>query len=315
MKINSVCLEESKSSPGIRVFDIAELSRYDGPGIRTVVYLQGCSAGCEWCHSPHSQSSVSPLMFLSSLCTACHRCVDACKQGVHKFINMKHCIDRSKCIQCGNCIKECPASVSGVSGSALSLPTAYATVDSLWEQIYPYLLLTKKSGGGITLSGGEALLQPQASIELLRRCREAGIHTSVETSGLLPVTIYRNVAPLVDTWMFGMRVITGKNHPRHDDHIRQVMTELAKHKCSILPRIPMVPGFYDCDDVLHSILSLLQQYHIDSIYLNPWNRNFDVNYYNSGIPLKMTVPSAREVATCESKIVSFFTHFKFDLYE
>ena len=131
----------------------------DGPGNRVVLYLQGCHLRCPWCHSPHSwDMKSSPLLFLEKKCTLCGQCVKACPQGVHRIENRKHFIDRSKCTKCGKCITACPNSIANSMDGALSLPTTEIPVEELYSKIKPQLDMFKRNGG-ITLSGGEALLQ------------------------------------------------------------------------------------------------------------------------------------------------------------
>lgn len=314
MRINSPQKEIAADTNEVRLFDIAEFSPYDGPGLRTVVYFQGCNASCDWCHSPQSQKTVAPIMFNENRCTHCNRCVDECEQHTHLFIDNKHEIKRDYCIQCGKCIDICPSSIAGVGGSTLHLPTVTTTIDCLFKQIYPYTSLIQKNGG-ITLSGGEALLQLNAAKELLQRCKASGIHTAVETSGLLSINNYLEVAPWVDIWLFGMRIITGKNHSRHDKHIRVTLKSLVKSGAKVIPRIPMIPGFFDQDDVLQSIGEILSENKIESVCLNPWNWNYDVNYLRSGTQLTMPKPSPTEIELCETKITTFFSSLNLKTYE
>lgn len=305
--------EISDKSDRLHIFDVAEFSVHDGPGVRVVVYFQGCNARCDWCHSPHSQPYCAPLLFNQNLCVSCMRCVAVCPNQVHRFDQGKHTIDRNACTRCGLCIENCPNSVSGVKGSALHLPTVSLSVSALWEQIEPYIRLTGKNGG-ITLSGGEALLQPDAVEALLIKCKEKGFHTAVETSGLLPLETYRRVLPLVDLWLFGMRVVTGKDNARHDQHINNVLDLLAGSGAEILPRIPMIPGFFDREDVLNSISELLTSHSIRTVCLNPWNRDYGLYYRQSGFPLRMASPNSEEIEFCETKITSLFNQLNFTLY-
>lgn len=304
---------EADGSHPVRLFDIADFSGYDGPGIRTVVYFQGCGATCDWCHSPHSQPSAAPLMFNEILCKRCGRCISACKQQVHEIIDGKHLIHRDKCIRCGKCIGQCPVSIKGVTGSALHLPTVETTVEVLFEQILPYLELNKENGG-ITLSGGEALLQLEAAKTLLRFCKEKGIHTTVETSGLLPLQNYREVLPQVDLWLFGIRVITGSTG-EHLHKVDAALELLVNHKAKVLPRIPMIPGYFDREDVLCHVIHLLQKYSLQTIWLNPWNIDYDINYNHAGLPLLMKKPTLSEIETCREKMLLTFKNFKITMYE
>lgn len=304
----------STTSHRVRIFDVAEFSVHDGPGTRVVVYFQGCNAQCDWCHSPHSQPDCSPLLFNRNVCSACQRCGAVCPNQVHKFNNGKHEIDRERCTKCGRCIESCPNSVAGIKGSALHFPTSSLSVSGLFSQLDPYIRLVR-SDGGITLSGGEALLQPAAAEELLKACKQKGYHTAVETSGLLPLNTYKKVLPWVDSWLFGMRITTGSTEDRQYKHIDKVLELLKNARADILPRIPLIPGFFDRKRTLNSIISLLNQHSIRTVCLNPWNRDYELYYKQSGIPLRMPAPTSAEIKDCETKITSTFTSSNFIFYE
>lgn len=312
MIIKKASSDELEKFCRVRLFDIAEFSQYDGPGIRTVVYFQGCGVACDWCHSPHSQPYKAPLMYNDKLCVNCGRCVSACSYKVHTVINRQHFLNRTNCIQCGKCIEECPQSIAGVVGSALNLATVETTVEALFQQILPYLELNK-SEGGITLSGGEALLQSEASETLLRLCKEKGIHTAVETAGLLPLDTYRKVLPWVDMWLFGMRVVTGRNR-QHAERIDKALGFLVDSGASILPRIPMIPDYFDREEVLNKLIELLEKYSLRTVWVNPWNNNYDIKYSHAGFPLLMDKPSKNEIKTCQEKILLKLKKLKFNVY-
>lgn len=303
----------NRSSKLLKIFDVAEFSIHDGPGIRTVVYFQGCSAQCDWCHSPHSQPKCAPLLLNTNICIQCKRCEDSCPTHAHTFTNGTHTINRGLCNQCGICIENCPNSIMGVKGSALHLPTIEVTARSLFEQIEPYMKLHSK-GNGITLSGGEALLQLEAAKELLEYCINNGFNTAVETSGLLPLKTYQQVLPLVNTWLFGTRIITGGNNVRYDKHVDKVLCLLTSSKANIIPRIPMVPSFFDREEILQGIANLLKKHAISTICFNQWNKDYDNYYVQSGIPLQMERPSDEKIEECEIKIKSYFTNLNFKLY-
>lgn len=301
-------------SPEVRIFDVAEFSRFDGPGIRVVVFFQGCPAHCVWCHSPHSQPHRSPLLYNANLCTGCRRCESVCPEHVHSFPQGEHTLDRSRCTQCGACIENCPSSTEGVKASALHLPTLTIPVDDLFGQIDPYLGFTREKGG-ITLSGGEALLQADAAAALLSLCKKKGYHTAVETSGLLPLKTYGKVLPLVDLWLFGMRVITGNDGKRHDDHILRVLDFLSSGPGDTLPRIPMIPGFFDREEIWSSIAEMMSRYGLKEVALNPWNGDYAHYYHQSGLPLRLPSPSSEAVRECQEKIHHFINHYKLQIHE
>lgn len=304
--------ELGKDSLPVRIFDISEFSKDNGPGRRAVVYFQGCNIHCKWCHSPHSQPRTSPLLFNQNNCVKCKRCVAACSRKVHRFEGNKHIVNRALCNQCGKCIEHCPLSIEGVNGSTLYLPTVTISVSGLFNQIEPYLRLDPN--GGITLSGGEALLQLDAAKELLMNCIDHGYHTAVETSGLLPLSIYAFIQPYVKLWIFGMRITTGDNTSYYS-HINEVLQYLVKKEANILPRIPMVPGVFDKDEILVQLKELLNRYSIDTVQLLPWNKDFKLYYEKGNLPLSMDTPTPNEIESCEVKITSFFKQNNIRLYE
>ncbi|QZT37648.1 glycyl-radical enzyme activating protein [Halosquirtibacter xylanolyticus] len=315
MKISPCIKTEVDVSERLSLFDLSELSPFDGPGLRTVVFFQGCPLSCAWCHSPHSQSTISPLLFHEIFCTHCGFCVSACPHGVHEMVGEEHIIHREKCIHCGQCVAACPQSREGVKASALFLPTVQSDVHTLFEQIRPYLDLTKRSGGGITLSGGEPLLQSEAAMKLLWLCKAHGYHTAVESSGLMPLDRYKLLIPWVDVWLIGFRVTTGEVPPSKEAQVDRCLSLLHDAKAKILPRIPIIPGFTNQTSVLEVITRLLNKYHLKHVDLNPWNDHFDVNYIHGGMELKMTKPSTDIVEDATREIKDHFKRLNFTIDE
>ena len=311
MKIRTERKNDDKSHV-LKVFDIVEFSTHDGPGIRTAIFFQGCNSQCDWCHSPHSQSDCSPLLFNPNICVKCKRCEEYCPTHAHSFQDGKHIINRKRCNQCGICIDKCPNSIRGVKGSALLFPTVEVTARSLFEQIEPFVKLHPKSSG-ITLSGGEALLQLDAAKEFLQLCKAKGYNIAIETSGLLPLKTYQQVMYWVDIWLFGTRIITAKNNVRNDEHIDRILHYLTSAK--VIPLIPMVPSYYDREEIMQSIASILKKYSLMTVCFTPWNKDYDAYYRQSGIPLKMERPSDNEIKECETKIKSYFLNLNFKEYE
>ncbi|WP_415846531.1 glycyl-radical enzyme activating protein [Vibrio aerogenes] len=296
----------------ISYFDLSFQSVYDGPGVRVVVFMQGCHADCVWCHSPHARPASSPVLFFEQRCTSCRRCEAVCPGYVHKFQENRHVLNRENCIQCGQCIEACPQSSAYQSVSTLSLPTTQMPVGLLFQNISPHLNMIKRFGG-ITLSGGEALLQKKAAIQLLSLCKAAGIHTAIETSGLLPAKLYRDLDELVDCWLYGMRFTTNYPHKDHTRLIERSMAEIAKYHTDILYRIPVVPGHTDTDWYLNKCLGLLTQYQSERIFLSPWNVHTSHYYQASGIREKMPLPDAEQCRQSEQKIRDFFQHHQIEI--
>lgn len=293
----------SDNEPRAVIFDTSAASVLDGPGSRVVVFFQGCHIGCAWCHSPHSIPYTSPLFFLPGACIMCGRCAKACLSGVHKLTDGMHHLDRTLCFQCGRCIEACPRSSANRKSGALHLPTREVPVSTLFEQLHPALSMAD----GITLSGGEALLQTEAAISLLQLCREHGVHTAVETSGLLDASCYISAAPYIDIWLFGIRVLTSSDGAYQTENILAALRCIRQcSNAAIFPRMPMIPGVMDDPEALQYMLHVLKHIHTDEVWLNPWNRFFTHYYELSGIKPSFPSPSEDEIQRCESVMRAFF---------
>ena len=293
----------------VKVFAVSEQSIYDGPGNRMVIFFQGCNVGCSWCHSPHSQPYKSPLLFYSDRCILCRRCQTACKNGVHEFIGEEHTLNRDKCIQCGKCIESCPRSAANKESGVLYLPTKTLTVSSLMQQILPYLALCD----GVTVSGGEALLQTEGCIRFLMECKQRNIHTALETSGLLPQSLYSKANPYVDVWLWGVRVIVDKN--RYSDlKIQEENAELLAGRAKeIIPRITVIPGLITEKEVLSRTLRILKALGQNAVWVNPWNKSYDVYYRACGLQPDFPEPSDEDIETAQSDLLQFLSQNGFKI--
>lgn len=271
-----------KESTTISYFNISWLSEFDGPGKRVVVFLQGCKLDCAWCHSPHSQPSSSPLLFHKQFCVLCRKCASVCKNNVHLFVNENHLVNRQYCNGCGSCVEACPNSFPNLNTGALYLPTKRVDVDVLFNLLKPQLELVKKSGG-ITISGGEPLTQPVAAAALAQRCKDNGIHTTVETSGIAEKSEIEILLPFVDTWLVGFRLHRGID--KEPSAEMEVATRLflsivsKKPNVGIIGRIPVIPGYTDRVDYLNKVTDMCYQFNISNIELLPHNPE-SAHYYS-----------------------------------
>lgn len=272
-----------KIHPGndtLRYFDIAWLSRYDGPGHRVVLYLQGCRLRCPWCHSPHSQPRDARLLYFPARCRYCGCCAQACPQGAHHVTAVSHSVSREHCAGCGKCIDACPVSGRDRPGGALMMPAKEIPVLTLWDMLYPQLDVFR-SIGGFTASGGEALLQSKPLSALLRLCKEEGIHTAVETSGAVPQKHIKDVAGLTDCWLFGLRP-TRLYTPPHAELIADNLAFLAGTGAGIIIRTPVIGGVTDLPESLEAIAERMQANGLHEIQLLPFNRETFHYYLASG---------------------------------
>ncbi len=194
------------------VFQIQRFCVNDGPGIRTTVFFKGCPLRCIWCHNPESKSSEPEMFFAPDRCISCGQCANICPQGCHAFHLLEdgrvvHDFDRSRCTACGKCTEVCFT-------GALELVGRYMTVDEVMEQVRRDKPFYQKSSGGLTLSGGEPLFQPEFAEALLRAAKEEGFHTCVETSGYAKSNLFARLVRYVDLFLFDYKVSSVSDHKR-----------------------------------------------------------------------------------------------------
>lgn len=239
-----------------KFYDIQGFSVHDGPGIRLTLFLKGCPLRCPWCHSPESQEFKTELNWLGLKCVgvkACGRCLDVCPNGaisLGKFrtdpasgeeIQVVDC-DRSKCTNCGECAKACTAKAFYMCG------TDY-TVDEIMERIRKDVPFFEQSGGGVTISGGECLWQPQFLLEVLKRCKAEGIHTAVDTTGYAKWEAIEPILPYTDLFLYDLKQMDSKLHEQvigvPNEQILENARKIAAAGGKFQIRIPMMPMFND----------------------------------------------------------------------
>jgi pyruvate formate lyase activating enzyme len=225
------------------IFDIQRFSIHDGPGIRTTVFVKGCPLGCQWCHNPESRRGERQLAFYKTKCIGCGKCVNACPNGAISSGDVR--VDRTKCVICGACADVCP-------GEALQIIGRMATVEEVLAVVMRDLPFYKTSGGGITISGGEPMHQHEFTTCLLKASRESELHTAIETSGLTSWERLSSVAPLVDMFLYDIKVIDPAKHRTFcgadNAPILENARRLSAGGANILFRTPIVPGCNDGDD-------------------------------------------------------------------
>ncbi len=223
------------------ITNISRGSLHDGPGVRSVVYFKGCGLRCKWCHNPET-ISMSPLMLYASMkCIHCGRCVALCPAG-HEIVGDDMVYHREHCTVCGNCAEVCPVGALSLCGKEMS-------VEEVMKEIRKDAHYYKQSGGGITLSGGECLLQPDFCKALLEKCRAEGIGTAVESALYVQFSHIEAVSPLVDTFFADVKLPDGARHKAYTGQYNALIVENLKKLTSLHPnitlRIPLIPGVND----------------------------------------------------------------------
>lgn len=220
-----------------KILQIQRFCTYDGPGIRTTVFLLGCPLSCRWCHNPETQSGKIELLYDAEKCVRCFRCAAACPNGCHTAEKGEHVFSRAACTACGNCLSPLCGALA-LAGKETSAAAVLAEV--LRDQGY-----YDRSGGGLTLSGGEPLAQPAFAAELLRGARAAGVHTCVETCGAADPRTVETIAQQTDLFLFDYketdparhRALTGADNALILRNLRQI-DEMGK---KIVLRCPVIP--------------------------------------------------------------------------
>ena len=246
------------------VFDIQRFSVHDGPGIRTTVFLKGCPLRCLWCHNPESHTSSVSLAYYAEKCVACGSCVDACAEACHNIVDGIHTLQRDSCTACGECSRVCAFGAVELMGNRM-------TVDSVLAEVLRDKAFYTNSGGGMTVSGGEPLAQPEFLIELLMRAREQGIHTCIETSGYAAEEVIRRVAEYTDLFLYDVkatdcdkhRLLTGVDFSPILDNLR-LLDSLGKQ---IVLRCPLIPEV-NTDDAHISNIALLASGLVNLVEIN-----------------------------------------------
>lgn len=261
---------EMLSSTTATVFQIQKFCTDDGPGIRTTVFLKGCHLKCEWCHNPESHDALPILEYNDRLCSLCRRCEAVCPNHCHSFADGSHRIDRSFCISCGACERFCLSGAVRMCGKNM-------TAGEVLIKVMADKAFYDMSHGGITISGGEPLLQPDFVFALCKLARENGVHTCIETSGAVPFEILERMIPVVDLFLYDIKETDEKNHKRYIgisnllpiENLRKLDNAGAKARL----RCPIIPGVNDRPEHFKQLNNLFGSLnHATSIQLMPYHR-------------------------------------------
>lgn len=252
---------EINDSNGI-VFNIQRYSIHDGPGIRTTVFLKGCPLKCFWCQNPESQSITPVILFNRDTCSLCGYCANVCPNNANSLSKKGVIFDRTKCVGCGICVDVCPTKSRVLSGKTM-------TMDEVMDIVLKDKAFFENSNGGITLSGGDPIVQKQFALHLLQKSKEVGLNTAIETSGFTPWPALKSIIEYTDFIYYDIKCInsdkhlkaTGKENALILENAKKLAREkeiLTKEKVMKI-RIPLIPGFNDSIEDMYAVLLFMKE--------------------------------------------------------
>lgn len=262
------------------VFLVQRYSINDGPGLRTTFFLKGCPLRCWWCHNPESWHALPELMMRESKCIGCGRCVEVCPVDA-VAIDPKlgiSVIDRKKCNRCFACVEACPTKAMVEVGK-------YMTVDEALAEAARDELFYFRSGGGITISGGEPLFQPAFTYSLLKSCQERGYHTALDTSGYAQWPVFEKILQHVNLVLFDIKHLGPRQHKDAVGKSNQLIIRNLHQipsKVKVWLRVPLIPGYNDSLENLQRLGRLAVEINAERVSLLPFNRFGEGKYPRIG---------------------------------
>ncbi len=233
-----------------KIFNIMKYSIHDGPGIRTTVFFKGCPLKCQWCHNPESQGFDQELMYRPERCVRCGRCLEICSSGAIISLEGKLEYLRDKCLACGECCTVCHAGVRELVAKTMS-------VNEVMTEIEKDVVFYDESGGGVTFSGGEAMMQPEFLLEILKNCQKQEIHTAIETCGFVNLDSLQTISNYVDLFLYDIKMMDSGKHQdvtgAPNELILSNLRWLTEHHPKVIVRIAIILGINDDEENLHQI--------------------------------------------------------------
>jgi pyruvate formate lyase activating enzyme len=284
------------------VLRLERFAIHDGPGIRTTVFLKGCPLHCAWCHSPESQAVDPEFMPLADRCVRCGACTAACPFHAVQPAADADLVAPAECTTCGNCATACPTGARELVGYRTTVPALMALLER--DRIF-----YDESGGGITFSGGEPLMQPDFLLEAVEACHEAGMHVAVDTSGLGDTDALLEVARSADLFLFDVKLMDEARHRKwtgvSNAHILANLERLAAVHRRIVVRLPLVPGVNDDDENVRAMGAFLASLRLTRADVLPYHRAGLAKYHRLHRPygLPDTQPPAPEACAHVSRLL------------
>lgn len=267
------------------VSNIQKFCVHDGPGIRSVVFLMGCPLRCKWCQNPENFTGRPVLMYSESRCIGCGECLRHCTHGCGEApADGTLAMNRAVCTGCGDCAEHCYVQAKTLCGASMAVDEAYRAVMKD-EMFY------RETGGGVTLSGGEATLYPAFCTELLEKLREQEIHTAVETCGYCDEAVLRGIAAYTDLFLYDLKAISpGVHHEWTGVDNVGILSNLAmllESGSRVVVRIPLVPGVNDGEEFRRMMQWLCARPALREVHILPFHQAGSSKYIQVGAHYEM----------------------------
>ena len=277
--------------------DIKSFAVHDGPGIRTTLFLKGCPLRCAWCHNPETIHRKPELELIVSRCVLCGKCAEVCPR--HRIENGTHCINRTGCTTCGKCAEACLVGALRICGQKITAAEALRLLTT-------DLMFYETSGGGVTLSGGEPLLQPEFCYELLVALKRERINTALDTCGYVKWEFIAKVLPVTDIFLFDFKHADSTIHRKltgqGNELIIANLQRLSASGARIEIRMPLIPGGNDSDANLRATGEILGKLRIEQVKILPYHAMARSKYAALGIPDTMPTVEPPDEAAIRSAV-------------
>lgn len=256
-------------------FNIQKFSIHDGPGIRTTVFFKGCPLRCEWCSNPESQIKNVQILHDQSKCSHCLSCVVACPNGAITHEDNKIIINEDKCVGCLTCVNSCP-------NRALSYEGDYQTIEEIVDICMQDIDFYEESGGGVTISGGEGMSQPEFLKKLIAELKKHSVHVAIETTGYVKKETFEELARELDLLLFDVKHYDREKHYNgtkvYNDLIVENLKWAIDNGIEVLPRIPVIPDFNDSLEDAEGLAKLLVEVGAKKVQLLPFHQFGEKKY-------------------------------------
>lgn len=286
------------------ITNIQKYSVHDGPGIRNTIFFKGCPLTCWWCHNPETQSYGKQMMYSAEKCTGCGECVEACPQSAITRVGQKVFTDSEKCNHCGICQDYCLSCARTVSGKEY-------TVRELMKEIEKDQIFYEQSGGGITLSGGEPMINIDFVEKIVDRCYEKGISIVVDTCGYVPYDNFERINKKVSMYLYDLKHADSEKHKKFtgvdNKLILENLRKLSEAGVRINLRIPLIDGVNTDDESVEGFLEIAKKVNLFKVNLLPYHdmgkdkyRRLEMAYDES----RMKTPSAERMEWIKNRFQS-----------